>query len=216
MINQLHFNPLEKLELIDVIQRLGISHHFENEIDEVLLQIHNNSYNCYRQRSDDDDDLHATAIYFRLLRQQDMFNKFKDVDDAKFKESLTNDVVGLLSLYQATHLRVHGEDILEEALSSTTTHLESAAHRLSPVPLPKQVMHALYQPLWKGNPRLEARHYFSIYHEHRSYIEIQFNKNVCIFSSCIGITSESSYRETEPGKEHIEQLQNSYKEETKR
>ncbi|KAM1150201.1 hypothetical protein ACFX2B_030410 [Malus domestica] len=164
MINQLHFNPLEKLELIDVIQHLGISHHFENEIDEVLLQIHN-SYNCYHQRSDDDDDLHATAIYFRLLRQQgyniscDMFNKFKDVDDAKFKESLTNDVVGLLSLYQATHLRVHGEDILEEALSSTTTHLESASHRLSPGPLPKQ---------------------------------------------------------TEPGKEHSEQLQNSYKEENKR
>ncbi|XP_048441589.1 (-)-germacrene D synthase-like [Pyrus x bretschneideri] len=94
----------------------GISRHFENEIRD-----------CYHHGTErsDDDDLHAAAFYFRLLRQQDMFNKFKDVNNAKFKESLTNDVVGLLSLYEATHLRVHGGDILEEALSFTTTHLES-------------------------------------------------------------------------------------------
>ncbi|KAB2615812.1 hypothetical protein D8674_022400 [Pyrus ussuriensis x Pyrus communis] len=115
-------NPLKKFELIDAIKRLGISRHFENEIGD-----------CYHHGTEgsDDNDLHAAALYFRLLRQQgyniscaDMFNKFKDVNDAKFKESLTNDVVGLISLYEATHLRVHGEDILEEALSFTTTHLE--------------------------------------------------------------------------------------------
>ncbi|KAB2615813.1 (-)-germacrene D synthase-like [Pyrus ussuriensis x Pyrus communis] len=168
--------PLKKLELIDAIQRFGVSRHFENEIDQVLLQIHN-SYHRYHQGSDDDEDLHAAALYFRLLRQQgyniscDMFNKFKDVNDAKFKGSLTNDIVGLLSLYEATHLRVHGEDILEEALSFTTTHLESAAHSLSPGPLLQQVKHALYQPFWKGNPRLEARHYLSIYRENNSHNE---------------------------------------------
>ncbi|XP_068312110.1 (-)-germacrene D synthase-like [Pyrus communis] len=168
--------PLKKLELIDAIQRLGVSRHFENEIDQVLLQIHN-SYHCYHQGSDDDEDLHAAALYFRLLRQQgyniscDMFNKFKDVNDAKFKGSLTNDIVGLLSLYEATHLRVHGEDILEEALSFTTTHLESAAHRLSPGPLSQHVKHALYQPFWKGIPRLEARRYLSIDCEKNSHNE---------------------------------------------
>ncbi|KAM2961119.1 hypothetical protein FF1_030734 [Malus domestica] len=167
---QIPSNPLKKMELINAIQRLGMSRHFENEIDQVLLQIHNNSYECYHHRIEgrDDDDLHIAALYFRSLRQQDMFNKFKDVNDAKFKESLTNDVVGLLSLYEATHLRVHGEDILEKVLSFTTTHLELAAHRLSPRPLLKEVKHALYQPFWKGNPRLEARHYVSIYHEHNS------------------------------------------------
>ncbi|RXI03673.1 hypothetical protein DVH24_004325 [Malus domestica] len=55
---------LKKLELIDAIQRLGVSRHFENEIDQVLLQIHNNSYHCYYQGSDDDEDLHAAALYF--------------------------------------------------------------------------------------------------------------------------------------------------------
>jgi hypothetical protein len=50
----------------------------------------------------------------------------------KFKESLMDDARGMLSLYEATHLRVHGEDILDEALVFTTTHLEAIAYHLSP------------------------------------------------------------------------------------
>ena len=37
------------------------------------------------------------------------------------QESLNSDVRGMLSLYEATHLRVHGEDILDEALAFCTT-----------------------------------------------------------------------------------------------
>ncbi|PRQ18824.1 putative lyase [Rosa chinensis] len=160
--------PSQRLELIDYIQRLGVSYHFENEIYQLLQQ----NYNQYSSYYDDDDDLHTVALRFRLLRQQgfkvscNMFNKFIDVD-GKFKESCVADVVGLQSLYEATYLRTHGEDILDRALSFTTTHLEfaMAPHgRVSP-PLLKQVAHALYQPLWKGNPRIEARHYLSSYQE---------------------------------------------------
>ena len=39
-------NLLEKLELIDAIHRLGVSYHFESEIDEVLQQIHRHHYMC--------------------------------------------------------------------------------------------------------------------------------------------------------------------------
>jgi (-)-germacrene D synthase len=98
-----------------------------------------------------------------LVDHADMFNKFKD-SDGKLKESLRDDVIGLQSLYEATHLRVQGEDLLGEALTFTTTHLESAANHLS-LPLSKQVRHALNQPLWKGLPRLEARHYLSLHQE---------------------------------------------------
>ncbi|KAM1057250.1 hypothetical protein ACFX2A_031211 [Malus domestica] len=167
----------DKLDLVDTIQRLGVSYHFEDEIDEVLQQIRKDSYDGSHQHQgrDDDHNLHADALYFRLLRQQgydiscEMFNKFKD-DEGKFKESLVNDVIGLLSLYEATQLRVHGEDILEEALTFTTTHLKSVENRLSS-PLSKLVTHALYQPFWKGNPRLEARRYLSIYQEDDSHNE---------------------------------------------
>nr|QEE82240.1 alpha-cis-bergamotene synthase [Prunus dulcis] len=172
--------PSQKLDLIHDIQRLGVSHHFENEIEELLQQIHTSSH-CNTESGDQetDNELYTAALRFRLLRQQgyniscDIFNNFKD-SDGKFKESLVNDVVGLLSLYEATHLRIHGEDILDEALTFTTTHLESATHRLSPI-LSKQVTHALYQPFWKGLPRLETRHYLSLYQERDSQNETLLN-----------------------------------------
>ena len=69
-----------------------------------------------------------------------MFSKFTN-NDGNFKESLVEDVSGLLNLYEATHLMTHGEELLDEALTFTTTHLESATHRtLNPVVL-KQVTH---------------------------------------------------------------------------
>ncbi|PRQ33701.1 putative lyase [Rosa chinensis] len=161
-------SPSQQLNLIDDIQRLGVSYHFKNEIDGILKQIHHNySYGS-------EDDLYTTALRFRLLRQQgcnvscDMFNKFKEGNDQKFKASLLSDVSGLLSLYEATHLRIHGEGILEEALSFTTTHLQSIKHSLSSS-LSKEVAHALMQPLRKGINRVEARYYLSIYHERDSH-----------------------------------------------
>ncbi|CAL8151436.1 unnamed protein product [Prunus armeniaca] len=123
--------PSQKLDLIQDIQRLGVSHHFENEIEELLQQIHNSSHDSTEPGDQEtDNELYTAALRFRLLRQQDIFNNFKD-SDGKFKESLVNDVVGLLSLYEATHL--------------------------------------------KGFPRLETRHYLSLYQERDSQKETLLN-----------------------------------------
>ena len=75
----------------------------------------------------------------------DIFNKFKD-NMGNFKESLISDVKGMLSFDDATHMRVHGEDIHDEALKFTTTHLESMVINFSP-PLAAQVSHALNRPI---------------------------------------------------------------------
>uniref|UniRef100_A0A2N9I7S9 Uncharacterized protein n=1 Tax=Fagus sylvatica TaxID=28930 RepID=A0A2N9I7S9_FAGSY len=167
--------PSQKLNLIDVIQRLGVSYHFENEIEETLQQLHLALHDHDDQKND--DDLYTIALQFRLLRKQgyyiscaEKFTKFKD-SNGNFKESLISDVRGMLSLYEATHLRVHGEVILDEALVFTTTHLESVATRLC-FPLAAQVSHALKQPIHKGLPRLEARYYFSIYQEDPSHNKV--------------------------------------------
>lgn len=70
---------------------------------------------------------------------------------------------GLLSLYEASHLSVHREDVLDQALSFSLTHLESIdEEQLSP-PLAMQVRHALKQTIRRGVPRLEARLYISMY-----------------------------------------------------
>ncbi|KAG6637482.1 hypothetical protein I3843_11G176500 [Carya illinoinensis] len=151
MLTALVEKPSQKLNLVDAIQRLGVSYHFDNEIQEILQQLQKT------HESDDPEynyDLYSVALLFRLLRQDgyfvscDMFNKFKD-SKGNFKGSLCNDVKGILSLYEATHLRLKGEDILDEALVFTTTHLQS--------------------PIWKGLQRLKARHYFSVYQEDASH-----------------------------------------------
>ncbi|XP_048140753.1 (-)-germacrene D synthase-like [Rhodamnia argentea] len=168
--------PSQMLHLIDEIQRLGIDYHFEREIDEQLEQIHK-SYSQLDHGDFKGDDLHMVALMFRLLRQQgynissEVFNKFKD-SEGNFKESLVTYVRGLLSLYEACHLRCHGDAILEEALPFAITCLESIDEMKESTSLAKQVSHALKQPLRKGLPRLEARHYISLYQEEPSHDDV--------------------------------------------
>jgi hypothetical protein len=59
----------QKLNLIDAIQRLGVSYHFENEIQEILQQLHKSTLHDSPDHEDDDDDLYTVALRFRLLRQ---------------------------------------------------------------------------------------------------------------------------------------------------
>ncbi|KAL2943961.1 putative sesquiterpene synthase [Bienertia sinuspersici] len=107
---------------------------------------------------------------FMLLKWNDgtdVFNKFMD-ENGSFKESLKEDVPGLLSLYEASHVRVHDDKILDEALAFSTTNLNAVVSQLSS-PLADQVAHALHQPLHKGMPRVESRHYISIYEMNPSH-----------------------------------------------
>ena len=60
-------NLLEKLSLVDSIQRLSVFYHFENEIDQILEKIYANYR--YFTSIDGDDDLHTVSLLFRLLRQ---------------------------------------------------------------------------------------------------------------------------------------------------
>ena len=76
----------------------------------------------------------------------------------------------MLGLYEATHLRVHGEDILEEALAFTTTHLKPMVESLRYL-LPEQVAHAMKRSIRKGFKSIEARWYISIYQDEASHDE---------------------------------------------
>lgn len=105
------------------------------------------------------------------INYTDVFNKFKD-SEGKFKESLINDTQGLLSLYESAHMRVHEEDILDEALEFTTAHLEQMLNSLSSNTLSaSQVVYALNMPIRKGLTRLDARHYIPIYQQDNSHDE---------------------------------------------
>ena len=58
----------QKLNLIDEIQRLGVSYHFENDIKKTMQQLHMTLHNP--NGHENDDDLYTVALQFRLLRQQ--------------------------------------------------------------------------------------------------------------------------------------------------
>ncbi|KAM7473342.1 hypothetical protein LguiB_020585 [Lonicera macranthoides] len=165
----------QQLMVIDAIQRLGVAYHFESEIDEALNNLH--LLHASFGEGCDDEQLYMVALRFRLLRQHghpitcDVFNKFKD-EEGRFKESLIEDTRGLLSLYEAAHMRVHKEDVLDEALEFTTTHLEQVMLKNSSSKnslLTSQVIHALDNPIRKGLTRLQARHYIPIYEQDNSH-----------------------------------------------
>lgn len=52
--------------LIDAVQRLGVSYHFNSEIEESLGIM----YNSLDWDGENGNDLHVVALRFRLLRQQ--------------------------------------------------------------------------------------------------------------------------------------------------
>nr|QNC49794.1 terpene synthase 12b [Leucophyllum frutescens] len=159
---------VDTINLIDTLERLGVSYHFEAEIEEKLEQFFNLNTDYDREAY----DLYTVALHFRLFRQHgyriscDIFGKFKDVN-GEFQDRLKTDARGLLSLYEAAHLRVHGEDIMEEALVFSTANLKSMAPNLGS-PLKQQVLHALVQQLHLGNPRIEARNFISFYEQDES------------------------------------------------
>ncbi|KAJ4724504.1 Casbene synthase [Melia azedarach] len=88
----------------------------------------------------------------------------------------------MLSLYEATHLSMHGEDILDEALAFTRAHLPALATNSSPH-LAKHISDALEQPFYTGVPRLETLKFIPFYEHDESsnetllkFAKLDFNK----------------------------------------
>ncbi|PIA58447.1 hypothetical protein AQUCO_00500403v1 [Aquilegia coerulea] len=152
---------LTKLELIRDLQRLGIGYHFEKEIKRTLdlLPLYKDTLIH--------DNLHFRALYFMLLRQhgykasQDVFKDFISKTDS-FRLDLCEDVKGMLSLYEASHLCLEGENILHDARDFTVKHLKLLNENMD-LRITEDVTRALELPLHWKLPRLEAREYIDVY-----------------------------------------------------
>ena len=90
-----------------------------------------------------------------------MFDKFRSRDGG-FMDSLSWDMGGLLSLYEASHLGMHGENILEEGRDFSIKNLKSIMGKLDSNAA-KQVKQSLEIPLYWRVPRVEARDFIGIY-----------------------------------------------------
>ncbi|KAI3498879.1 hypothetical protein L1887_34665 [Cichorium endivia] len=106
------------LDMIDALQKLCISHHFQDEIGSILKTLNTkiSNANAYKHGQ----SLYEVSLNFRILRQEgyyvpaDVFANFKQ-KDGRFMEEIAQDVQGLIALHEASQLCIEGERILEEA-----------------------------------------------------------------------------------------------------
>ncbi|KAF8096410.1 hypothetical protein N665_0309s0036 [Sinapis alba] len=178
---------LEQLELIDDLQKLGISYHFEVEINNVLMDF-------YRQngrsvwKCDKEEDLHATSLEFRLLRQhgfdvsEDIFDVIIDkIESDTFK---SDDINSIISLYEASYLSTKLDTKLHEVIRPFATeqirrfvdgdHDDETCN----VVLREKAIHALEMPFHWRMRRLETRWYIDAYEKKHdmNLVLIQFAK----------------------------------------
>ncbi|WMV48660.1 hypothetical protein MTR67_042045 [Solanum verrucosum] len=116
----------KNLTLVDTLQHMGIEHHFQEEIQSILQREYEQCA-CFLKYQNH----HDISLCFRLLRQgghhvsADVFKKFKNNDDGTFGLNLSQDVNGLIGLYEASQLGVEGEYILDEIANFSVGHLNA-------------------------------------------------------------------------------------------
>ncbi|XP_030459491.2 probable terpene synthase 12 [Syzygium oleosum] len=155
------------LALVDDIQRLGLSFLFDEDVMRALHRYHHSLDEGCMNR--DKKTLHGTALCFRILRQngfevsQDVFRIFMD-EQGTFMESLSHDVEGMLSLYEASHLAFEEEDLLREAKAFAVKHLNHFNSTDVSRDLKYfRVNHGSGLPLHQRMPLLEARRSIKAY-----------------------------------------------------
>ncbi|KAJ9554941.1 hypothetical protein OSB04_009555 [Centaurea solstitialis] len=167
MIPKVVPNPLNCLELVDNLQRLGVSYHFEEEINHVLDMIYGNYFETREQWNG--MDMNLKALGFRLLRKRGYHVPQEIFGDVKHKiENVQGDidVVGMLNLYEASYLSFENEIILDGVRDFTAKFLKENVDKIDRKShLWSLVSHALELPLHWRVPRVEAKWFIETYKE---------------------------------------------------
>ncbi|XP_056844369.1 1,8-cineole synthase 1, chloroplastic isoform X3 [Raphanus sativus] len=174
--------PLEQLELVDKLQRLGVSYHFESKIHKILTDFYHNSL-----RECGKENLHATALKFRLLREhgfnvsEGIFDVFiSKIEDGTFE---SGDIRGLISVYEASYLATKLDTKLHKVIRAYANQqlrkiIDSPDHNIYDVNVLEMAVEALEMPYHWRMKRLETRRYIDAYSKHDVLIEfakIDFN-----------------------------------------
>ena len=113
-------------------------------------------------------NLHDTSLRFQLLRQgghyvpPDVFGKFTN-KEGKFNLKLSEDIKGMIGLYEASQLGIAGEDILDEAGIFSGKVLEDKVANLD-FHEAKLVRSTLEQPFHKSLAMFTSRNLFGDLH----------------------------------------------------
>ncbi|KAK8618335.1 hypothetical protein V6N13_132329 [Hibiscus sabdariffa] len=144
--------------MTDAILRLGIDHHFQHEIEQVLQR----HYMLSGDKGFHNSDLREVSLRFRLLRQEGyfvpagVFNRFKD-REGSFRHELCRDIKGLIELYEALQLEIDGEHVLDEAREFSSDTLKKWKNIKVGHISGSAIINTLDQPFHKSLSRLTAR-----------------------------------------------------------
>ncbi|CAH8390877.1 unnamed protein product [Eruca vesicaria subsp. sativa] len=167
-----------KALLIYLMTSLGVAYHFENDIEKTLKH----AFEKIDYMILNEHDLYTISILFWVFRtygynmSADAFKRFKG-DDGKFMDSLARDAKGMLSLYEAAHLRTRRDYIMDEALSFTMKHMESLTGRAKPN-LSRLIQNALGLSQHWNMEILVAMEFISFYEQEEDHNEtlLKFSK----------------------------------------
>nr|AXT98924.1 isoprene synthase [Arundo plinii] len=154
--------PSAKLRLIDTMQRLGISNHFEEEISAILSSISQESAKAPFM-----DDVASMALKFRMLRgngfdvSTELLSSLLDGKNS-FRTVPHSDIDGLLSVYEASYLAFHGEDMFDDLRKNSASALKDLLPSMDSH-MRSNVAYSLEVPLHLRAPRLEARWFIDHY-----------------------------------------------------
>ncbi|KAL0331206.1 UNVERIFIED_CONTAM: Isoprene synthase, chloroplastic, partial [Sesamum angustifolium] len=149
MLDDGNMEPLEVLELIDAIHRLGLGYRFRHDTKSALHRI--------LASSDKVPDKFRKSVHASAL-----FSNFLDNTDTRSPQLTTKDVQGMLSLYEASHVAFDGENTLDEGRESTNFHLKKMLGEVDKE-TGMRVRHALELPLYHKIQRVKARWNIEMY-----------------------------------------------------
>ncbi|CAH8341917.1 unnamed protein product [Eruca vesicaria subsp. sativa] len=153
----------KKILFTYLLVTLGLAYHFEDEIAETLKD----GFQKIEEMMAGEDDLYTVSVIFYVFRtyghniSSDAFGRFKG-DNGTFKECLTSDAKGILSLYEASHMGTTTDYILDEALTFTLSYLESLSCTSKPN-LSRLIRNSLGLPQHKNMEILVAKEYIRFY-----------------------------------------------------
>nr|QHZ00914.1 terpene synthase 11 [Taiwania cryptomerioides] len=181
-MNPSEYDLLERFFIVDILQRLGIDRHFQNEIKAVLdytYKYWNDEKGISWGRENLIADLNTTALGFQILRlngyyvSSDVFKNFQDesgqfIYHENFKEDESK-LRSLLSLYRASEICFPGENILKQAKMFASTciqrEIEENQELTSKIQLLIEVEYIMEYP-WKCRvPRWEAWNFIKIFRQ---------------------------------------------------
>nr|R9QMW5.1 RecName: Full=(-)-beta-pinene synthase 2, chloroplastic; AltName: Full=(-)-alpha-pinene synthase (-)betapin2, chloroplastic; AltName: Full=Terpene synthase (-)betapin2; Short=PbTPS-(-)betapin2; Flags: Precursor [Pinus banksiana]AFU73844.1 (-)-beta-pinene synthase [Pinus banksiana] len=164
---------IQRLWMVDNVERLGIDRHFKNEIKSALDYV----YSYWSQKGigcgtkSIITDLNSTALGFRILRlhgypvSAEVFKHFRNQigQFVSCHSETEEDIRSIVNLYRASLIAFPGEKVMEEAEIFSEKYLKETLQKIPDCSLSREIGDVLEHGWHTNLPRFEARNYMDVF-----------------------------------------------------